>query len=91
MTLEEFQSSGDHVKSWRAVLELPITKTVLEIMQRQNPVNLPTKVEISPHLAHIVQGQQEGYALYHNTLTETLLQQQKAFEHIEQTYEPAEE
>lgn len=88
MRIDEFQKRGDLVAEWRAVLELPITKLVLSVMEDYAPVHRPVKSDITPTFANVRLGHQAGWAEYGKTLSEAILQQPVQTEQLEHTYEP---
>lgn len=87
MTIDDFRKNGELVAEWRAVLELPITKTVLAVMEDYAPVHRVVRGDITPTFAHIRLGHQTGYAEYGKTLAETILIPPKTTEPDEQTFE----
>lgn len=87
MTIDEFRKRGDLVAEWRAVLELPITKIVLAVMEKYSPVYRIVKSDITPTFANIRLGHQTGWAEFAQTIRETILQQPPQTEQLEHTYE----
>lgn len=91
MTIEEFRKRGDLAAEWRAVLDMPITKLVLGVMEDYSPVYRLVKSDITPTFANIRLGHQTGWAEYAKTIGETILHQPTKVEQLEHTYENPDE
>lgn len=68
MTIETFRNDQSMVDEWRKVLDLPVTKLVLELLLDDAPERYPAPPGLSPTDAAIFLGNGRGYRNYHEKL-----------------------
>lgn len=64
MTHEEFRGDPELVKWMREVTEHPHFELAKQAMRTIDPVRSPAKDDVTPHGAHILLGEQTGWAQY---------------------------
>lgn len=88
MTADEFRKNGQLVADWRAVLAMPITRTVFAVADDDAPVRRVIKSDITSTYASVRLGHQAGWAELVTLLTKGLLLSPIEAEQLEQTFEP---
>lgn len=68
MTNEEFRSDPELVKQAREMMAGPLFQGILEVMREEEPVRFAPSPDVTPHAAHIMLGQQTGWAQYERRL-----------------------
>lgn len=66
MTHEEFRANPELVKWMRELTENDNFQVALEAMRSIDPVKNPARPDVTPHGAHILLGEQTGWAQYEN-------------------------
>lgn len=64
MSPKEFRSNANYVARMREIFSDPVLQLWLEAMDTENPVRRVAPVDITPHGAYIMLGEQTGYNQY---------------------------
>lgn len=68
MTVQEFRGNPELVKWARELMETQNFLILLEALDSINPVKQPASPGVTPHGAHILLGEQTGWAQYRETM-----------------------